>query len=276
MHTSSLCLALCLAATVSAYPLCADQGFYCGHGGCDVDDCCGTPDNPEVKDCCHSWPCDCGDGVECQGVVTCGDLEEECDTQHTCPDDGSCTICGENGTECSESQEDACTECFNTHCGGLFCGCAEMDGTWNCFDTCVEENGEDYMNAMVDQCEAEQSSSSSSSGSGNSVPSEECMTGCAKDCYGSMDFMNGDRWNKEQCVCLVTDCYDSRDCNDDDVQFLEEFVETGCGAEDSSYDYSYDYRDVEAIAAEESAEGDGVARAALASAAVVVGAALLF
>jgi len=85
-------------------------------------------------------------------------------------------------------------------------------------------------------------------GYGGYDPSEDCMTGCIEDCYGNDDFLNGDRWNKEQCVCLVTDCYDSRDCDDDDVEFIERFVGTGCGADDSSYDYSYDYRDVEDIA----------------------------
>ena len=78
--------------------------------------------------------------------------------------------------------------------------------------------------------------------------------------YGNDDFLNGDRWNKEQCVCLVTDCYDSRDCNDDDVEFLEEFVGDGCGAGDSSYDYSYDYSDVEGIA-EDKMDEDGAGRA---------------
>ena len=50
---------------------CADIGYYCGNGGCDVDYCCGTPWSPQSLSCCADDYCTC-DGTICDcGGKTC-------------------------------------------------------------------------------------------------------------------------------------------------------------------------------------------------------------
>ena len=171
-------------------------------------------------------------------------------------EDGAPTCSGTHGVEPATEMGpcDECSERMDTSKGICY---ALQEQCWEpCVEQHTEAGMEGYFNGGTDsQCCEDNGgcdgtyTGSRGSGSGDG-PSEDCMTGCIEDCYGNDDFLNGDRWNKEQCVCLVTDCYDSRDCDDNDVAQIEGFVATGCGAEDSSYDYSYDYRDVEDIADE--------------------------
>ena len=151
-------------------------------------------------------------------------------------------------------------------CAGYYMAAADVADT--CCDHGMLAAGCTYDNTDMRTCPDDDDDSGSRSEP--EMPSEECLDGCVEDCYGSDDFKQGGRWNKNQCVCLVRECYDSRDCDDEDVERIEDFVDGGCGAkgDDSSYDYSYDYRNVEDIA--EGDRGDGAAARALSAVAVAV------
>jgi hypothetical protein len=47
---------------------CEDSNIFCGDGGCDIDECCGTPLNPAAQSCCASIYCTC---VEDNGNCLC-------------------------------------------------------------------------------------------------------------------------------------------------------------------------------------------------------------
>jgi hypothetical protein len=153
--------------------------------------------------------------------------------------------------EDTESSPGPCDECISMHCSAVDDKCTCFEET--CLDECIEQHTEegfkDYMDGGEDStCCKDNGGCDESSSEGDAGPSEDCIEGCIEDCYGSDKFQSGTKWNEEQCVCLVTDCYDSKDCTKDDVKKIEDFVDGGCGANDSSYDYSYDWRNVEDIA----------------------------
>ena len=181
-----------------------------------------------------------------------------------CQDEGEPTpvdFCGLCIEENFTAEDEVCTSMVN-----------------ECATACGEQYGYDQLAEYLSGgknsgcCQDNGCSSDYTETPGGGIASDDCIEGCIEDCYGSDDFLDGDRWNKEQCVCLVTDCYDSRDCDDNDVELIEEFVDTGCGADTSSYDYSYDYRNVEDIA--DGYGKDGAPALAL-SAVVAVAAAML-
>merc|ERR1712167_73940 len=80
-------------------PCCADHGYFCGHGGCDVDHCCGTPWDFHAEDCCSH------DSGYCQ-------VSED---DHTpCTHDADKCLCGTDALWCNPACHDhynGCVDC---------------------------------------------------------------------------------------------------------------------------------------------------------------------
>ena len=239
-----LIVALALVVAAAADSWCSEEPYnYLGDCNCFETEILPATEEPGVMDDAGWTPYGCTvlADIRWQGACASDPLlhSDEVDDYINggCVDEGEVDYCG----LCTEGKVDPCDSMENE--------CAEACGGQYGYDAVAQ-----YLSGGKDsECCKDSggcSSSDNTKKTSESGVSEDCMEGCIEDCYGNDDFLNGDRWNKEQCVCLVTDCYDSRDCDDNDVAQIEGFVATGCGAEDSSYDYSYDYRDVEDIADE--------------------------